>query len=248
MTIHKKLNYAGFREQIVPYMQKVVYYPDTLDIFGVSCVGGISIYLVGKSLVDKTVVTNVQRHQKLFNGQEIRDIKNRKQLINIGNEINTYLKDSIKFKPDSIDKDKTYKVVTNSQIVLCGANSTQRKQSDAVGRLSSMFNSAGKCTFIGEPDVATFLRDGAYGVIFSSDSELECNYFKSWLNCKFTRFFVGINISKLGPILNDDCFRFVPAPPSGKFDHVYTDEELYKAFNLPQKYIDVIEAVVAERK
>lgn len=43
-------------------------------------------------------------------------------------------------------------------------------------------------------------------------------------------------------------FRFVPAPPSGKFDHIYTDAELYKAFNLPQKYIDVIEAVVKERK
>lgn len=49
-------------------------------------------------------------------------------------------------------------------------------------------------------------------------------------------------------MLDDNCFRFVPAPPSGKFDHIYTDEELYKAFNLPQKYIDVIEAVVKERK
>lgn len=36
--------------------------------------------------------------------------------------------------------------------------------------------------------------------------------------------------------------------PTGKFDHIYTDEELYKAFNLPQKYIDVIEAVIKERK
>ena len=43
-------------------------------------------------------------------------------------------------------------------------------------------------------------------------------------------------------------FRFVPAPPTGKFDHIYTDKELYKDFNLPQKYIDVIEAVVKERK
>lgn len=34
----------------------------------------------------------------------------------------------------------------------------------------------------------------------------------------------------------------------GKFDHIYTDEELYKTWNLPQKYIDVIEAVIKERK
>lgn len=37
-------------------------------------------------------------------------------------------------------------------------------------------------------------------------------------------------------------------PPSGKFDHVYTDEELYEHFNLSQKYIDVIESVIKERK
>ena len=51
-------------------------------------------------------------------------------------------------------------------------------------------------------------------------------------------------------LLPADVFywRFVPAPPSGKFDHIYTDEELYKAFNLPQKYIDVIETVIKERK
>lgn len=49
-------------------------------------------------------------------------------------------------------------------------------------------------------------------------------------------------------IMNDNTFKFVPAPPSGKFDHIYTDEELYKEFNLPQKYIDVIESVIKERK
>ena len=31
-------------------------------------------------------------------------------------------------------------------------------------------------------------------------------------------------------------------------DSIYTDEELYKAFNLPQKYIDIIESVIKERK
>ena len=89
---------------------------------------------------------------------------------------------------------------------------------------------------------------GASECVFSSDNKSECESFVSWLNTKFTRFFVAINISKLTGILTDDCFRFVPAPPSGKFDHIYTDEELYKAFNLPQKYIDVIEAVIKERK
>lgn len=91
-------------------------------------------------------------------------------------------------------------------------------------------------------------RAGASTCSFSSDNKFECESFVSWLNTKFTRFFVAINISKLTGIICDNCFRFVPAPPSGKFDHIYTDEELYKAFNLPQKYIDVIEAVIKESK
>lgn len=72
--------------------------------------------------------------------------------------------------------------------------------------------------------------------------------FLSWLDSKFVRFMLAINISKLSNIMCNSFFRFVPAPPSGKFDHIYTDAELYKAFNLPQKYIDAIEAVVKERK
>ena len=64
----------------------------------------------------------------------------------------------------------------------------------------------------------------------------------------FVRFFLAINISKLSNIICNNFFKFVPAPPSGKFDHIYTDQELYDAFNLPQKYRDVIEAVIKERK
>ena len=58
---------------------------------------------------------------------------------------------------------------------------------------------------------------------------------------------MAINISKLGPMLDDNCFRFVPAPPSGKFDHIYTDEELYSAFGLKQEQIEAINSLVRER-
>lgn len=79
----------------------------------------------------------------------------------------------------------------------------------------------------------------------------------SWIGTRFTQFFLFINQSKLTGNLTDDCFRFVPAPTvlneqgnriPGKFDHIYTDQELYKTFNIPQKYIDVIEAIIKERK
>lgn len=69
--------------------------------------------------------------------------------------------------------------------------------------------------------------------------QIHCHYFDIQSNEQHT--------FKLTGMLTNHVFRFVPAPPTGKFDHIYTDKELYKDFNLPQKYIDVIEAVVKER-
>jgi hypothetical protein len=39
----------------------------------------------------------------------------------------------------------------------------------------------------------------------------------------------------------------VPAPPTEEFNHIFTDEELYEYYKLPQKYIDVIESIVKGR-
>lgn len=244
----KNINYKKFRELYVPHMSTVVFYPDALDIFHISQVDGLTYFLIDKEIHSTATVTNVSFHQKYYNSVSDRDIKNRQTLINIGQEIVDYLGTYNTFSVEHTNKKYTYKVVTNSQIVLCGAGSEARKASDAVGRLSNMFNNDGQATFIGTPKIGTFVPAGAYGCAFSSDNKSECESFVSWLNCKFTRFFVAINISKLTGILTDDYFRFVPAPSTGKFDHIYTDEELYKAFNLPQKYIDVIESVIKERK
>ena len=94
---------------------------------------------------------------------------------------------------------------------------------------------------------------GASNCIFSSDSREECENFISWLNTKFTRFFVAINISKLTGILTNDYFRFVPAPllnPDGTYNWSikYTDELLYNHYKLDPKYQEVINAVIKERK
>ena len=135
-------------------------------------------------------------------------------------------------------KNHRYRVYINSKIAL-GA-------SPSLYSSSGSFQCVGLCRIIDSQSPSKVIVDSTK--VFESDTIAECESFVSWVQSRFTRFFVAINISKLNNILTDDCFRFVPAPPSGKFDHIYTDEELYKAFNLPQKYIDVIEAVIKERK
>ena len=130
------------------------------------------------------------------------------------------------------------------------------------------FNKAGEYTYLLSNDgTAQYLSisriidkakgetspSGASNCVFSSDSKEECENFISWLNTKFTRFFVAINISKLTGILTNDYFRFVPAPllkEDGTYNWniKYTDDLLYKHYNLDSKYIKVIEAVIKERK
>ena len=142
-------------------------------------------------------------------------------------------------------KNYRYQVWTNNQLTIGG----QSGQTNYLLSIDGMHNAISISRILDiKNDKDLESKTGASSCSFSSDNKFECESFVSWLNTKFTRFFVAINISKLGSIICDSCFRFVPAPPSGKFDHIYTDEELYKAFNLPQKYIDVIEAVIKERK
>lgn len=106
--------------------------------------------------------------------------------------------------------------------------------------------------FVGESHIEDttidrFQHSNSQMCSFSSDSRAECESFMSWLNCKFTRFFVAVNISKT-TVMDDNTFRFVPCPPHNSFDHLYTDKELYDWFNLPEEYREVIDSILRDRK
>ena len=241
----KNMTYGKFREKLVPHMSKVVFYPDCGNIFRISQVDGISYFLMDKKMHETVDIENRCKNQKYYNSKDNRSIIHRESLCNIGNEIVTSLGSYSKYKIDSIPKDKRYQVWTNNQLTIGG----QGGQENYLLSITGSHNAISISRILDSHDAVDMgMRTGASTCSFSSDDKQECECFVSWLNTKFTRFFVAINISKLTGIICDDCFRFVPAPPSGKFDHIYTDDELYKDFNLPQKYIDVIEAVVKERK
>lgn len=242
--ISKNTNYGKFREQYVPHMKHICFYPDCIDIFCIGQADGITWYIMDKNIYENCTIENKCIKQTYFNSTQSRNIRNRASLHNIGDEIVKYLGEYEKFKFMTDTCDKKYQVWTNSQVtVSSGPEAGRYLLSKGEGNFQVISLSRIVDTSKGEKPTT-----GASQLTFASDDRKECENFISWLNCKFTRFFVAINISKLTGILTDDCFRFVPAPPSGKFDHIYTDEELYKAFNLPQKYIDVIEAIIKERK
>lgn len=239
--IASKMTYGEFREKLVPHMSYVCFYPNSQDVFNVYQIDGISYYMLDKDIHYGIPIKNVCSANAILNQTVVRDIRNAESLLNIWNDIYIYISSNSLFKPAMISKliassGGRYQLWCNSQMP-----GNQALTSDGralcVGKLEIIDTSSEKQ-----------IRDSDIKLLYSSDELSKVHSVLSWLKCKFTRFWLLANISKLNNIFVDHYFRFCPAPPSGKFDHIYTDEELYKAFNLPQKYIDVIEAVIKERK
>ena len=258
--IASRMSYGDFRKKIVPHMREVVYYLNSTDIFdNVYQIDGITYYILDKKEHTECKVTNVQdviykgndkinRIMAKYEGYDYtcretvyRDIRRGQSLFNIGQEIIDSIGDYKSLKPDSYKGlDGKYKVWIN--------NLTPGNQQVSAGG----FLAIGKY-YISEirPDI------NQIGCYYSSDILDECKSYISYISSKFVRIFLSSNFSKLTGYICNNCFRFVPAPMvldeqgnrvPGKFDHIYTDEELYKTWNLPQKYIDVIESVIKERR
>ena len=85
---------------------------------------------------------------------------------------------------------------------------------------------------------------GSFEIIRYFDTEDECKSFISFMYSKLSAFLVYIGIC--GATLNAEFWRLIPDP--GAFDHIFTDEELYKKYNLTEDEINIIESVIKERK
>ena len=250
--IVSKMSYGEFRKQLVPHMSMVCFYPDCMDIFLIHQADGICYYIIDKDNHSECKVINKSVLQTNYNNEKYRSICNGQTLNNIGQEVIDVLGNYKNFKFDTINGNKRFQVWCNTQLALGAAGFGSGGYNRKAGQGGCLYSLSGNAMYLGLTRIIDTQRKsndkaGASKCVFESDSLDECQSFVSWINSKFTRYFISINISAL-TLVNNHTFRFVPAPPSGKFDHIYTDEELYKAFNLPQKYIDVIEAVIKERK
>ena len=246
LRIASKVGYAEFRDKIVPHMSHVVFYPCCKDIFDIYQCDGISYYLIDidKDEHDKCIVVNRSTYRNIINkyNTTFRSILNRETLWNCGYELADKLKE---YKRLYIgDTGKRYKVMTNKQI--SGYDWFTKEGPRYCLAVSVVLDSYSNDSV-----------EGVKGVSFSSDSLQECYSFISYINTRFVRFLLAINISSEHGMVTSNNFRFVPIPmvvgPSGntvpgKFDHIYTDEELYKAFNIQNDQIEVIESIIRERK
>lgn len=274
--IDSQMSYGDFRKKIVPHMKEVVYYPDCYDLFDIKEASGICYYIIYKDKsFDKCLVVNKQELQKSIESFEIRAILNRETLWNVGNSVvdlmGRYNKLDIENMAQLNNKAR-YFVNSNNQSTKGGGGYSTKMQDASgkwvtkdgiVGHGGMLFNPKTrnipvitKINVIDSLDAAKdLLIAGASSNLFYSDSLEECESYVSYITTKLVRFLILINFNKQ-TLFDRNTFRFVPSPMildnsgnriRGEFDHIYTDDELYKTWNIPQKYIEIIEAVVKER-
>lgn len=243
--INSNKSYEDFVNEIVPHINKVIFYPDAAEIFEIRNTDGITIYTCDKKEHNKAIVINRNLHQKHFNSEEVRDIRNRETLHNSGYRLVKQLSEYDRFH-FNVNNTKRYQVWTGSQINGgCGWGFSNRKDPCSTLNQQGMFKCVGSSVIV---DTLSDEKDtrGASSCTFESDSIEECKSFISWLDTKLVRFLVGINISKLTGILTDDYFRFVPKPFKW-YESTYTDEEMYKYYCISDIDINVIENVILDR-
>ena len=76
-----------FRKAIVPYMRTIVYYPDCIEVFGISDNSGITYYMIGKDTCKVKCIENRAYFQPLINSIENRELTPDSTLWNIGEKV-----------------------------------------------------------------------------------------------------------------------------------------------------------------
>lgn len=244
--INSKHSYGDFRREIVPHMDKVVFYPEGAELFEIRNTDGITIYTIDKQKTfDVATIINHCRHQKYFESVDRRSINNRETLHNIGVSIIEKVSKHEKFMFDTTDSHR-YAVWTGNQIN--GGNGwgySNREDPTATFNADGKFKCTGSSVIVDNYKHEVDSR-GASSITFTSDSDEECKNFISWIDTKLVRFLVAMNISKLGPIFTNDYFRFVPKPFKD-FSEPYTDLDMYVYYGLTIAEVEVIDNLILER-
>lgn len=246
-----------FRKYIVPYMSEIVYYKDSTNIFDIALSGGIAIYNVTNEVHnDKTVNSKLIENFDIDVPLDITDNE-----LSILNKLSKEPKiiDRYKFReckgyfisilPTVIEQGTgTDNIDTSSDVYLTDCTGRKipidkskiKNIGDAykykLGISLHTFENGAYTSHIWEPNYIV----GRNELILHVGTKEECEYADSFFGSKLIywlskRFFGSQTASSLS-------FRFVPDP--GAFDHIFTDEELYKKYNLSEAEISIIENII----
>ena len=277
-----------FRQNIVPYMSKIVYYTCTEEIFDIRECSGISYYLIDKKLNKEKLVKivchkniNINSNFEIHDEAEI-NLQNRNILTILGKvgQLGEGFKQSLYVKnTDHGEKSIASQLGFKRQVFVGEQDRGQqeipqdyvevmqgekicgyRKKSELFTQLNidkykvttsvmagniylddnGMTLGIVPCNILKPNQVPK----GSYPVIRYFNTENEAKSFKSYYESKLVSFL--FYFGACGSTLTKEFYRFIPDPIT--FDHIFTDEELYKKYNLTEEEINIIESVIKERK
>lgn len=261
----------AFRKEIVPYMSKIVYCKYSRDIFDIWEHDGISYYLMDKEKHSTKMIagkcSNKSFEWKPYASNDCvllsqihKSIISKAMNNNTGIEKN--LEDYIRYSDLTYSGEATR--TNDIYIEMVGGNKVigyidinrlatrykldKYKISNAtmVGYWIAFDKTNNKTLGIVDYNIVKPYQvpKGSYPVIRYFDTEDEAVQFKSYMKTKLVAFlfYCGIQANTI----NNSFYRYIPEQEA--YDHIFTDQELYKKYNLTDEEINIIESVIKERK
>lgn len=234
-----------FRKNIVPYMSTIVYYPEATDIFDIQECDGITYYLVNKHKPTTTSITNKSDDIRLFNNKEIYSTEDLTK-ISLLNNANGIIKKLTRIPQINVSVNGKHRFfVAEARMYGWG---TERVNNGTRYNSCKCYTNELKYNVISVPQIVEAKDINSLAKVrtltFSSNNINECTSYVSFMESKLVKFL--LLSARIGTMIGREAKRFVPAPEA--FDHIFTDEELYKKYNLTDAEINIIESVIKERK
>lgn len=250
-------------------MSKIVYYPNARDIFDIAEVDGIQYYLIDKENHKSKRITNRFLLQDCINSTEVRPIEEQlnNALKHIVDKVLAINKNKISicfgvshfgFKSGEYIEDcGELELLQSGKISQhCDISDIRCNEKDIYKWKVVLNQMIGYSYFYDERGMsiggnrAYILKPGQvcafnYFCVRVCNSKAECDSVVQYLNTKFIKYII-LNSLISTSMGNRETWRFVPDP--GSFDHIFTDNELYKKYSLTADEISLIESVIKERK
>lgn len=249
----------AFRKNIVPRMSDIVFYPNEKDVFDIHILGGLTYFIIDKEQHDTKLVTNISNGKtatdkiSFLNGDIILDVKCAciisKVLQSPGYSSITKSKDFIPQKSYFCNKQPSEILPDeNGHFYLKNQTNFMKISDSYIKHIEEARQYKVYCGYNVNPVPLAHIYEpnevaNRVSCLMGFGSLDKCNSIKSYYETRFIWFLAYV--ASTGTICTD-TFKWVPDP--GKFDHIFTDEELYKKYNLTPEEIAIIESVIKERK
>lgn len=254
-----------FRQEVVPNISKINYFPNATELFDIAEIDGISIFFADKEIHKEKEIINSCKINTVLNSKETREINGVlnnatmgiiKKLSGCKNIIVDYSSNHYKIKED-VDNNGDISIFAGGKIAgKCSLNDIGKNRDD-IGKYkvvsnemlgySFFFDKNGK--MIGSPEYnilqPNVVCDTHYCVYRTFDNISEAESLVSYLNTKLIRFITSMSLTGT-TTSKEEFWRFVPDP--GELNHIFTDEELYKKYSLTPGEINIIESIIKDRK